>query len=145
MDEVVKPKAALRAVALLGMLCALCAAAGAQSLQDPTRPPAAAAPGHAAAQAAGEDGPRLQTILIGRAPGGRHLAVIDGTTVRPGDDFQGMRVASVRDNEVVLVRGRERKVLRLYDNAAGGMTPVASARPAAHAALADARLRAGKE
>lgn len=125
MDEAVK--GAIAAVLMLG--CAATAAA-AQALQDPTRPPAnltAAAAGPLAAGSAAPAAPRLQTILIGRAPGGRHLAVIDGETVRLGDDFRGARVARIADNEVELVRGRERKVLRLSADA-GGMAPVRSTR-----------------
>ncbi len=144
MDEAVKSAAiaAARTCAALAFFSASCAA-GAQALQDPTRPPAAAAAGHAAA-AAGNDGPRLQTVLVGRAPGGRHMAVIDGETVRPGDDFHGARVASIKDDEVVLVRGRERQVLRLHDTAAGGMTPVARKADAAGAADAAAALAAAQ-
>lgn len=122
MDEAVKTTA--RALGLALLLAA--GAAGAQALQDPTRPPAAAAAGYAAAAAQGA--PRLQSVLIGRAAGGRHLAVIDGETVRPGDDFHGARVARIGENEVELVRGRERRVLRLYADApagaGAGITPV---------------------
>jgi len=120
MDEAVKTAAAL-------MLALACATAGAQTLQDPTRPPAnmtAAGIG----QSAAASGPQLQTVLVGRAPGGRHLAVIDGETVRPGDNFHGARVARIADNEVELVRGRERQVLRLAPAVAGGMSPVRSTR-----------------
>ena len=119
MDEAVKTLLAVLTLAASGL-------AAAQALQDPTRPPAnmmAAITGPAA-------GPQLQTILIGRAAGGRHLAVIDGETVRPGDDFHGARVARIADNEVELVRGRERQVLRLVPATAGasGMSPVRSTR-----------------
>jgi MSHA biogenesis protein MshK len=118
MDEAVK-------TTLAALLLACCGMAAAQALQDPTRPPAgliAAASPVAGAPAAA--GPVLQTVLIGRAPGGRHLAVIDGETVRPGDTFHGARVTRIADNEVELVRGRERQVLRLVPKAAGGMSPV---------------------
>jgi len=123
MDEAVKTLLAVLTLAASGL-------AAAQALQDPTRPPAnmmAAITGPAAGPAAG---PQLQTILIGRAAGGRHLAVIDGETVRPGDDFHGARVARIADNEVELVRGRERQVLRLVPATAGasGMSPVRSTR-----------------
>jgi len=121
MDEAVKT--------LLATVLALAAGgAAAQALQDPTRPPAnlmAALPGPVAAPSAA---PQLQTILIGRAPGGRHLAVIDGETVRPGDDFHGARVARIADNEVELVRGRARQVLHLVPPASGGISPVRSTR-----------------
>lgn len=127
MDEAVNR--AMRLLAALGALLASAAQAAnpaAQALQDPTRPPAVLA-AKAAPDAAPGDAPRLQTVLIGRAPGGRHLAVIDGETVRPGDSFHGARVARIAEGEVELVRGRERQVLRLAQDAPGGMTP---ARPA---------------
>ena len=121
MDETVTRRAALSAAVLAAALCA--GAAGAQELQDPLRPPAALA-ALTAASAPAAAGPQLQTILIGRGAGGRHLAVIDGETVQPGDAFRGARVARIGDNEVELVRGRERQVLRLYAQDAGGITPV---------------------
>ena len=109
--------------ATLALLFAAAAHAQAQVLQDPTRPPAAAALS-VGAQAAVASGPRLQSILVAREAGGRRLAVIDGETVRPGEQFHGARVARIGDNEVELVRGGERQVLRLYAQEAAGMTPV---------------------
>jgi MSHA biogenesis protein MshK len=128
MDEALTPAKAATAIEaiVLAPLLALSLAVGAhaqgQALQDPTRPPAAAARGGAGAPAA--DGPRLQSILVARAAGGRHLAVIDGETVRLGEQFHGARVARIGDNEVELVRGGERQVLRLYPHEAAGVTPV---------------------
>jgi MSHA biogenesis protein MshK len=86
------------------------AAACAQSLQDPTRPPSmpTASAGDAAAA-----GPQLQSVLISRQPGGRHVAVIDGDTVRLGEEYKGARVARITQDAVELVRGKERQVLRL--------------------------------
>jgi MSHA biogenesis protein MshK len=117
----------------LAAFALLFAAAGAQAevLQDPTRPPAAAI-ASLAAPAAASAGPRLQSILVAREAGGRHLAVIDGETVRLGEQFHGARVARIGDNEVELVRGSERQVLRLYAQEDAGMTPV-RARSAAQA------------
>jgi MSHA biogenesis protein MshK len=126
MDEAVTSTGTARVLlrAMLGML--LCAGAGtcaqAQALQDPTRPATGAGTATMAAPGA-SSGPQLQTILVARDAGGRHLAVIDGQTVRPGDTFQGARVARIGDNEVTLVRGAERQVLRLYAQDAAGMTP----------------------
>ena len=117
------PAAALAAAALL--LAA--GAAGAQALQDPTRPPAAATP-VATGTAAPAGLPQLQSILVARQAGGRHVAVIDGETVRPGDTFRGAKVARIGANEVELVRGAERQVLRLYAQADAGMTPARTAR-----------------
>ncbi|WP_198115241.1 hypothetical protein [Massilia rhizosphaerae] len=126
MDEAVITTTTKRALGA-AFLALLCAGAHAQALQDPTRPPAGAIPVAAGPAGAGS-GPQLQTILIGRAAGGRHLAVIDGETVRPGDSFHGAKVARIGDNEVELVRGGERQVLRLYADAADGMTPAHAAR-----------------
>jgi MSHA biogenesis protein MshK len=121
MDEAVTLTKAARVASLVLLFAASCAQA--ENLQDPTRPaPGAfvstAAPGSAAG------GPRLQSILVAREAGGRHLAVIDGETVRLGEQFHGARVARIGDNEVELVRGAERQVLRLYAEPAAGMTPV---------------------
>ena len=118
MDEAVK-NLFLTALACL----ALAQPAAAQALLDPTRPP----PGMdriAPELAAADDAPRLQSVLIARHAGGRHVAVIDGETVRLGESFKGARVARVSVNEVVLVRGAERQVLRM-DAPLPGMTPAA--------------------
>jgi MSHA biogenesis protein MshK len=121
MDEALTPAKAVKAAAL-ALLFAAGAQAHAQALQDPTRPPAAASISSAREPAAA--GPRLQSILVAREAGGRHLAVIDGETVRLGEQFHGARVARIGDNEVELVRGGERQVLRLYAQEASGVTPV---------------------
>jgi MSHA biogenesis protein MshK len=115
MDEAVK-----RACACL--LLAWANLAGAQALQDPTRPPAALLAGQGAAgqpaAAPAERAPQLQSVLIARQPGGRHVAVIDGETLRVGDSYKGARVARIEPNEVELVRGRTRQVLTLNAAAA---------------------------
>jgi MSHA biogenesis protein MshK len=120
MDEAVT--IAKTAALTLALVFAACAA-HAEVLQDPTRP-AAGAFVSTAAPGAAVSGPRLQSILVGREAGGRHLAVIDGETVRLGEQFHGARVTRIGDNEVELVRGGERQVLRLYVEPAAGMTPV---------------------
>jgi MSHA biogenesis protein MshK len=114
MDEAVS-RVGTRACACL--LLTLANLAGAQALQDPTRPPAAfiggqGAAGQAAAAAVNR-APRLQSVLIARPPGGRHVAVIDGETLRLGDTYRGARVARIEQDEVELVRGRTRQVLKL--------------------------------
>jgi MSHA biogenesis protein MshK len=122
MDEAVTlTKAATRLAALALLFGA--AQAHAEVLQDPTRP-AAGAFVNSAAPGAVASGPRLQSILVAREPGGRHLAVIDGETVRLGEQFHGARVTRIGDNEVELSRGGERQVLRLYAQEVAGMTPV---------------------
>lgn len=109
MDEAVKH---MRYLAMAAILWASHAVAQAQLLQDPTRPPANLAL-RADGTAAPSGGPQLQSVLIARQPGGRHVAVIDGDTVRLGDSYKGAKVARITQGEVELVRGRERQVLRL--------------------------------
>ena len=110
-------------LAVFALAAACCLPAAAQALRDPTRPPAFLVPGGAGARAAApvSSGPQLQSILIARQPGGRHVAVIDGETVRLGDSYRGARVARMTPNEVELVRGSERRVLKL--NAPGNALP----------------------
>ena len=86
------------------------ACACAQSLQDPTRPPSMPT---GSAVGAAVAGPQLQSVLISRQPGGRHVAVIDGDTVRLGEEYKGAREARITQDAVELVRGKERQVLRL--------------------------------
>lgn len=109
----------LAALALSSTSCA------AQALIDPTRPPAALGP-RLDAGGAGDGLPRLQSVLISPRQGGRHVAVIDGETVRLGDSYKGARVARMTQTEVELVRGRERQVLRLESSppAAAGVQQV---------------------
>ena len=127
MDEAVKES--LVKPLILSTLAALALAhlpAGAQSLADPTRPPARLDSSRADGLEAGL--PRLQSVLISPRAGGRHVAVIDGETVRLGDSFRGARVARMTQTEVELVRGRERQVLRLDALTA----PVAGITPSVH-------------
>ncbi len=85
------------------------AAAEAQVLVDPTRPPASVAkPG------AVEDAPvgtQLQSVLISTR---RRLAVINGTTVALGDMIGEARVVKITETEVVLKTGEETEVLKMY-------------------------------
>jgi MSHA biogenesis protein MshK len=111
MDEAVK-----RTFACGLLVCASLAAA--QALQDPTRPPANLVARQAgafdtAAAAPAKQAPRLQSVLIARQAGGRHVAVIDGETLRIGDSYQGARVTRIEPDEVELSRGNARQVLKL--------------------------------
>jgi len=119
MDEAVKhlTKTLLACVAL----CALSAVA--QPLQDPTRPPAGM-DRIALDPAVQANVPRLQSVLIAPHAGGRHVAVIDGETLRLGERYKGALITSIKPGEVVLVRGNARQVLRM-DAPLSGMTPVA--------------------
>ncbi len=104
-------------LALLSATAACTLPAQAQALPDPTRPPAFLQRGGrvpASESAAAPALPRLQSILIARHPGGRHVAVIDGHTLRPGDKFKGAVLTSVSESEAVLQRGQQRQVLKLF-------------------------------
>jgi MSHA biogenesis protein MshK len=126
MDEAVNLTNAV-ALALLFALQSAVPGAQAETLQDPTRPPASSLAA-SNAPAAASAGPRLQSILVAREAGGRRLAVIDGETVRLGEQFRGARLVRIGDNEVELARGTERQVLRLYEETAG-VTPMHAAAP----------------
>jgi MSHA biogenesis protein MshK len=120
MDEAVNTARALVAVLLLaGLACA-----HAQGLQDPTRPPAQLFARGGAIAAGG--GPQLQSVLIAAGPGGRHIAVIDGETVRLGDTWRGARVVRMTQAEVELVRGREHQVLKLNPSAPSASGAIAA-------------------
>ena len=97
--------------------------ASAQDLIDPTRPPAGLGQSAAAPTGEGDGAPRLQSVLIAPRAGGRHVAVIDGETVRLGDTFKGARVVRMTPDAVVLERGAERQVLRM-DAPLAGVEPV---------------------
>jgi MSHA biogenesis protein MshK len=103
MDEAMK--AWVLTVALLA------GAAWGQAVPDPTRPPAQMLRPTANAQANAK--PQLQSILVGRAPGGRRVAVIDGNTVRIGDVVGGARVVGITQAQVVLRRGARQEILTL--------------------------------
>ncbi len=99
------------------LLLLFAAGAQAQNLPDPTRPPA-----QLIAPASGQTAPahpleaaRLQSVLIGRAPGSRRIAVIDGQTVVLGGTFKGAKLVRVAASEVELAGpGGARRILRLY-------------------------------
>ena len=123
MDEAVKTIAAA-----IGLgACLVAGAAPAQALRDPTRPPAGLTAGQGGAARiapAAPRAPQLQSVLVSRQPGGRHVAVIDGETVRVGDRVAGARVTRIGQNEVELRRGEARQVLTLHAGAgpAAGMS-----------------------
>ncbi|WP_223468012.1 hypothetical protein [Massilia soli] len=77
-------------------------------------------PRHGTPGAVAMDGPKLQSILIARTPGGRHVAVIDGATVRLGDTYQGARVERMTQSEVVLSKGGKKQVLKLFPATVAG-------------------------
>ncbi|HEX8606435.1 MAG TPA: MSHA biogenesis protein MshK [Pseudoduganella sp.] len=108
------------------LLCtALSAAlpAGAQALQDPTRPPPASMllPAEAARPVAVAREPVLQSVLVG--PGsGREVAVIDGRIVRRGERVGRAILDDIRSDRVILREGHRMTELKLYPQA--GKPPV---------------------
>lgn len=94
----------------LALSVALCvsAAARAQDLGDPTRPPNA--PGTSPEDSA-PVGTQLQSILISH---GRRLAIINGNTVALGGALGEAKVVKITETEVVLQKGTETEVLKLF-------------------------------
>ena len=101
-------KKAAAALLFAGALLPALAPAGAQELVDPTRPPnaSAALPGESAS-----GGTQLQSVLI--SPG-RRLAIINGKSVALGDAVGESKVVKITETEVVLQKGTETEVLKMY-------------------------------
>jgi MSHA biogenesis protein MshK len=93
----------------------------AQTLSDPTQPPATlltpARPGDTPAPAAAG----LQSVLISRSPGGRKVAVINGQVVRVGERFGGATVTAIGPNSVTLRRGKAIETMKLFPATPAGM------------------------
>lgn len=91
------------------------AGAQAQILVDPTKPPASfSAPGtQSGAQAAQEEivGTQLQSILMSS---GRKVAVINGTMVPLGGMVGEAKLVAISETQVVLKKGDETEVLKLF-------------------------------
>ena len=86
--------------------------AQAQALTDPTKPPSAlSAP--SATPAAPEEftGTQLQSILLSS---GRKVAVINGIMVPLGGMVGEARVVRITETQVVLKKGGETEVLKMY-------------------------------
>ena len=96
-------------------VCLLASAADAQVLSDPTRPPDAPAQGHSEVTVDGSSGadaaPVLQSVL---QSGSRRYAMINGKSYKVGDKYGEARVASIAESEVMLRKGAERTVLKMY-------------------------------
>lgn len=93
-------------------LCALFVAslASAQTLRDPTLPPAAVmTPGASGTEAEGE----LRLEAIRHTRGGGAQALINGQLVKVGETVAGRRLTRIGEGEVWLRQGEEREVLRL--------------------------------
>lgn len=114
-----------RLITSLTALLLAAGAASAQSLGDPTQPPAMlTAPATAAAgqpvRDPSEPAPlQLQSILVSREAGGRRVAVINGEVVRAGAKIGDAVVVNVGETTVVLRRGKQMETLRLFPAGAG--------------------------
>lgn len=91
---------------LLALLAALASPAVAV-LPDPTAPPSARAADGAAGQV-------LLPLTAIKRVGNRHVAIIGGQEVAVGGRYQDARVIRISESEVVLRRGQETVVLKLY-------------------------------
>jgi MSHA biogenesis protein MshK len=131
MDEAMKRRARQLLAALSAAL--LLAPASAQVLRDPTQPPAVAAPSAAAGSASStaepvSSEPKLQSVLISTRPGGRKVAVIDGTTVRVGDKFHDAIVAKITPTSVVLKQDKQEHTLTLIVSASAKVDALPAAK-----------------
>jgi hypothetical protein len=98
----------LRMVGLVLLMGGI-AAAQAQTMRDPTRPPGVSAIRTVPGVATG--GLVLQSILISPE---RKAAVISGKVVGPGESVDGYMLVAIAENEAVLRNGDKIRRLRLY-------------------------------
>ena len=99
-----------RAAVALGALL-LVAAASAEDLPDPTRPPASVM---APAEVVAAEPPKpagLQSVIISRS---RSAAIIDGQTVELGGKYGDVKLIEVNDTGVILQGARGRQVMTLF-------------------------------
>ncbi len=97
----------------------------AETLLDPTRPPATLGLSQEGNASVPATGPVLQSVLI--APG-RKVAIISGQTVKLGEKFGDSRVVSITESEVILRSGKVSKTLKLFPDVQKRLTS-SSVRP----------------
>ena len=105
----------LKKLAIRGGLLSICAVspfASAQSLSDPTRPPASL--GFAQGANLVASGPVLQSVFISA---GQKLAIISGQKVGLGGRYGDSEVVKITDGEVILLTGKSLRTLKLFPNA----------------------------
>lgn len=83
----------------------------AETLVDPTRPPAQISNFETVSQVASVASSVLQSILISKA---RRAAIIDGKTIVLGQLHNGAKLVEVNESNVVLVGPLGRRVLKLF-------------------------------
>jgi MSHA biogenesis protein MshK len=89
--------------------------AAAQSIKDPTRPPAGlGAAGEQASAQAPAGGPVLQSVMLSPT---RRAAIISGQLVSRGETYGDAVLTEVAEDHVVLSRGGSVQVLKMYPGA----------------------------
>lgn len=99
----------LAACSLLAMTIPL----SAQTLVDPTRPPASFGVKQMSQGQESDAGQVLQSVLISSR---RREAIISGQTVKVGDKVGDATVHRIAEDHVVLRHGKDLKTLRLFPN-----------------------------
>jgi MSHA biogenesis protein MshK len=113
---------------------AVCLPVVAEELVDPTQPPAGF--GQSATVAPETSGPILQSIVVSPT---RKIAIISGKMLKVGDKYGDARILSINDNEVVLLSGGNREVLKLYPSLRKAVT--AKNTPVTSLILQDSRTK----
>jgi MSHA biogenesis protein MshK len=105
----------MKRAALSLALSLFSALAAAQSIKDPTRPPAGFGTAVEAASAeAPSSGPVLQSVMLSPT---RRSAIISGQMVSRGENYGDAVLAEVAEDHVVLRRGTGTQVLKMYPGA----------------------------
>lgn len=91
------------------LMCGLCAAANAEVLPDPTEPPMSLNVSLSALKALPAE-PVLQAI---QGEQGRFYAMIDGRSLRVGDQVGSAKIVKISPNEVVMRDGSGNRTLKL--------------------------------
>jgi MSHA biogenesis protein MshK len=92
---------------ILLALLALLVSPAAAALPDPTAPPSAQA-------ADGTAGQALLPLTAIKRVGTRYVAIIGGQEIAVGGRYQDARIVRISESEVVLRRGQETVLLKLY-------------------------------
>jgi MSHA biogenesis protein MshK len=101
---------AVRCCAIFALLFSSLACA-ADTLQDPTRPPAVLSMPQGGAESLSPTGPQLQSVRISTH---QRSAIISGQRVKVGDRFGDTKVVMITENEVVLKGSSGMQTLKLF-------------------------------
>ena len=117
----------MKRILLLTALSLWCAIGSAQTLRDPTRPPAGLGPVQAGAVQAPSSGPVLQSIILSPT---RRAAIISGHLIERGAYYGDLQLAEVAQDHVLLRGASGTQLLKLYPGTEKRETKAASERPA---------------